>query len=106
MTGIQKKGNLQNVIKYFLKTFSTSSNRWVPGLIKDKTGPVSVTVRLYDGSVVHHHADHVHKQWVTDIENEPVITPAEVTTTSAVEWKVVQVNRVMERAITLGAMWI
>lgn len=90
----------------FAKKFQYQWQEMDTRVDQDKTGPASVTIRLYDGSVVCRHTDYVRKWWVTNIENEPVITPPEVTTTSAIEWKVVQVNRVMERVITQGAMWI
>ena len=34
-----------------------SCNKWVPGLIEECSGPLSYTVKLQDGKIIHRHAD-------------------------------------------------
>ena len=57
-----------------------TSKAWLPGVVIEKTGPVSTQVALEDGQVVRRHQDHVRAKEVK--EAEPVPTPLSATTVS------------------------
>ena len=50
---------------------------WMPGIVVEKTGPVSARVQLDNGTVIQRHQDHVRSR-ANDVVEEPVasVTPS------------------------------
>ena len=42
-----------------------TTSKWLPGVIKEKSGPVSYSVQLEDGRTWHRHADHIRQRYAT-----------------------------------------
>lgn len=63
----------------FMCDFRTNK-AWLPGVVIEKTGPVSTQVALEDGQVVRRHQDHVRAKEVK--KAEPVATPMSAITVS------------------------
>ena len=41
----------------FARNFSTQGHPWIPGIVRETTGPVSFRIQLGDDSIVRHHID-------------------------------------------------
>ncbi|KAK3089020.1 hypothetical protein FSP39_000173 [Pinctada imbricata] len=56
--------------KVYAKNFS-SGDKWLPGYITEKSGPLSYRIRLSDDNIIRRHVDHLRPRQTAD----PVITP-------------------------------
>ncbi|KAK3103469.1 hypothetical protein FSP39_019475 [Pinctada imbricata] len=50
---------------------SFTSDKWLPGYITEKSGPLSYRIRLSDDNIIRRHVDHLRPRQTAD----PVITP-------------------------------
>ena len=68
----------------FVKNFQ-SGDKWLPGVISKRTGPVSFVVQLSDGRERRCHQDQLQKRTVEVIVDSPVETETPVPRTSATD---------------------
>lgn len=66
----------------FVKNYHPG-DKWLPGVIQKKTGPVSFVVKLTDGRVCHCHQDQVSRHSVevsqdSSVDSEILVPPTEV----------------------------
>ena len=57
----------------YVEEFTSSSQKWIDGIITDVTGPLSYKVKLNNGTEVRHHVDSVKQR------NNPVVVTEEAT---------------------------
>ena len=46
----------------YVKNLPANTPRWIPGIVRKVTGPLSYVVELLDGRTVRRHVDHVRKR--------------------------------------------
>ena len=76
---LSKERDIQVDDNVYVRDFRTNK-AWLPGVVIEKTGPVSTQVALEDGQVVRRHQDHVRDKEVK--KAEPVATPMSAITVS------------------------
>lgn len=51
----------------YARLYVNNTTKWTPGIVESITGPLSFTVRLRDGRVLHRHVDQLRKRYTTNI---------------------------------------
>ena len=59
--------------RIFVKNFPSNTPKWLPGIVRKVTGPLSYVVELLDGKTVRRHVDHVRKRDTTNPSEQPMI---------------------------------
>ena len=60
-------------VTVFVKNFPSNTPKWLPGIVRKVTGPLSYVVELLDGKTVQRHVDHVQKRDTTNPSEQPMI---------------------------------
>ena len=51
----------------YVKNLPAGKPKWIPGIVKKVTGPLSYVVKLQDGKEVRRHVDHVRKREISEL---------------------------------------